>query len=171
MPANRLKLDFSIQTTDGRRDFVSQYVLQPQFQKNPLNESELETIANYILWGKEVFAKHLSSVAHAVAEKRFGNNITRWTNFCNWSKRIPTKHYYGSEELPKKLNEKYDLFFAGSDQIWNYHFSFRGFYNYFFSPTHQIYLLLIHLPNNTSKYKVQSNPLSVFLKPLTTHLY
>ena len=55
---------------------------------------------NYILWGKEVFAKHLSSVAHAVAEKRFGNNITRWTNFCNWSKRIPTKHYYGSEELP-----------------------------------------------------------------------
>ena len=53
MATNRLKLDFSIQTTDGRRDFVSQYVLQPQFQKNPLNENELETIANYILWGKD----------------------------------------------------------------------------------------------------------------------
>ena len=53
MPANRLKLDFSIQTTDGRRDFVDEYVTQPQFQKNPLNESELETIANYILWGKD----------------------------------------------------------------------------------------------------------------------
>ena len=53
MPANRLKLDFSIQTTDGRRDFVNEYVTQPQFQKSPLNESELEIIANYILWGKD----------------------------------------------------------------------------------------------------------------------
>lgn len=53
MAANRLKLDFSIQSTDGRRDFVSQYVLQPQFQKSPLTEDELETIANYILWGKD----------------------------------------------------------------------------------------------------------------------
>ena len=53
MAANRLKLDFSIQSTDGRRDFVNEYVQLPQFQKNPLNESELETIANYILWGKD----------------------------------------------------------------------------------------------------------------------
>lgn len=29
MPVNRLKLDFSIQTTDGRRDFVNEYVTQP----------------------------------------------------------------------------------------------------------------------------------------------
>lgn len=53
MATNRLKLDFSIQTTDGRRDFVNEYVTQPQFQRVPLNESELETIANYILWGKD----------------------------------------------------------------------------------------------------------------------
>ena len=53
MATNRLKLDFSIQSTDGRRDFVNEYVTQLQFQKIPLNESELETIANYILWGKD----------------------------------------------------------------------------------------------------------------------
>ena len=53
MAANRLKLDFSIQTTNGRRDFVNEYVTQPQFQKSPLSEDELETIANYILWGKD----------------------------------------------------------------------------------------------------------------------
>lgn len=29
MATNRLKLDFSIQTTDGRRDFVNEYVTQP----------------------------------------------------------------------------------------------------------------------------------------------
>ena len=53
MAANRLKLDFSIQTTDERRDFVNEYVIQPQFQKSPLTDDELETIANYILWGKD----------------------------------------------------------------------------------------------------------------------
>ena len=53
MAANRLNLDFSIQSTDGRRDFVNEYVTQPQFQKSPLTEDELETIANYILWGKD----------------------------------------------------------------------------------------------------------------------
>ena len=53
MPANRLKLDFSIQSTDGRRDFVNEYVIQPQFQRVPLTSDELETIANYILWGKD----------------------------------------------------------------------------------------------------------------------
>ena len=53
MAANRLKLDFSIQTTNGRRDFVNEYVSQPQFSKSPLTEDELETIANYILWGKD----------------------------------------------------------------------------------------------------------------------
>lgn len=51
--ANRLKLDFSIQSTDGRRDFVNEYVTQPQFQRIPLTSDELETIANYILWGKD----------------------------------------------------------------------------------------------------------------------
>ena len=29
MATNRLKLDFSIQSTDGRRDFVNEYVTQP----------------------------------------------------------------------------------------------------------------------------------------------
>ena len=51
--ANRLHLDFSIQSTDGRRDFVNEYVTQPQFQRIPLTSDELETIANYILWGKD----------------------------------------------------------------------------------------------------------------------
>lgn len=51
--ANRLKLDFSLNTTDERRDFVDEYVAQPDFEKRPLTEEELETIANYILWGKD----------------------------------------------------------------------------------------------------------------------
>lgn len=51
--ANRLKLNFSLNTTDERRDFVNKYIYQPEFEKRPLTEDELETIANYILWGKD----------------------------------------------------------------------------------------------------------------------
>lgn len=51
--ANRLHLDFSISSTSDRKDFVDQYVQRPEFISKPLTEDELETIANYILWGKD----------------------------------------------------------------------------------------------------------------------
>ena len=51
--ANRLHLDFSISSTSDRKDFVDEYVQRPEFIRNPLTEDELETIANYILWGKD----------------------------------------------------------------------------------------------------------------------
>ena len=51
--ANRLHLDFSIPGTHERKDFVDEYVQRPEFIRAPLTEDELETIANYILWGKD----------------------------------------------------------------------------------------------------------------------
>lgn len=51
--ANRLHLDFSINGTGERKDFVDQYIQRPEFILKPLTEEELETIANYILWGKD----------------------------------------------------------------------------------------------------------------------
>ena len=51
--ANRLHLDFSISGTSERKDFVDEYVQRPEFIRAPLTEDELETIANYILWGKD----------------------------------------------------------------------------------------------------------------------
>ena len=51
--ANRLHLDFSISGTIERKDFVDQYVQRPEFILKPLTDDELETIANYILWGKD----------------------------------------------------------------------------------------------------------------------
>ena len=53
MAQNRLHLDFSISSTSERKDFVDQYVQRPEFISKPLTEDELETIANYILWGKD----------------------------------------------------------------------------------------------------------------------
>ena len=52
MAYNRLKLDFSLEFIDERTDFVNNYVTQEQFKIKPLTEEELETISNYVLWGK-----------------------------------------------------------------------------------------------------------------------
>lgn len=61
-----------------------------------------------------------------VVEKRFPPRVNRWVNFVNWSRRIPTKHYYNSFDLPEELGDRYDILFAGSDQIWNYSFPLIG---------------------------------------------
>ena len=53
MAQNRLHLDFSINGTVDRKDFVDQYIQRPEFILKPLTPEELETIANYILWGKD----------------------------------------------------------------------------------------------------------------------
>lgn len=46
---NRLKLNFSLETAKEREEFVNNYILTIP---NP-TEKELETIANYILFGKD----------------------------------------------------------------------------------------------------------------------
>ena len=51
--ANRLQLDFGIVESQERKKFVDEYITQPQFLKKPPTEDELETMANYILWGKD----------------------------------------------------------------------------------------------------------------------
>lgn len=51
--ANRLQLDFKLVTTDERAAFLNEYLQQPQFVKRPPTEDELETMGNYLLWGKD----------------------------------------------------------------------------------------------------------------------
>lgn len=51
--ANRLKLDFSLNTNEERRDFLENYLAQEQFIQRPPTADELETMGNYLLWGKD----------------------------------------------------------------------------------------------------------------------
>ena len=51
--ANRLQLDFKLTTTDERADFLNEYLQRPEFMKRPPTEDELETMGNYLLWGKD----------------------------------------------------------------------------------------------------------------------
>lgn len=66
MANNRLKLDFSIEFIDDRVNFVQNYVNQEQFHISPLTDSELETISNYVLWGK-----HREDGKNSVQRKEF----------------------------------------------------------------------------------------------------
>lgn len=85
---------------------------------------------HYLTWVKERIAR-AACMFPEWAERRFGANITRWNNFIKWNKHIPTKVYYHCDHLPSTLQNAFDFFVAGSDQIWNYHFAAAQFYDYF----------------------------------------
>lgn len=51
---NRLNLDFSLETIEERNSFIKDYIYDFNLtHKNPLTKSELETCADYVLWGKD----------------------------------------------------------------------------------------------------------------------
>lgn len=49
---NRLKLDFSLNTSEERNNFLTTYLASDQFTTKPPTDDELEMMANYVLWGK-----------------------------------------------------------------------------------------------------------------------
>lgn len=50
---NRLKLDWSLSSHEERTAFLNRYINDDKFSKIPLTNDELETMANYLLWGKD----------------------------------------------------------------------------------------------------------------------
>ena len=50
MSQNRLNLDFSLQTREERTQYVQNFLAQ--YSRLKFSETELETLSNYILWGK-----------------------------------------------------------------------------------------------------------------------
>lgn len=52
MAKNRLQLDFSIEEATRRRDFLNEYLERDEFKQKPPTEQELETLAKYLLYGK-----------------------------------------------------------------------------------------------------------------------
>ena len=91
---------------------------------------------NYIAWLKERIAG-VSCRVPTWAEKRFGNQITRWENFRKWNKLIPSKTFYECAMIPEEIEKGFDYFIAGSDQIWNYNFSAEHFDDYFLKFTNK----------------------------------
>ena len=55
---NRLHLNFALTTTEERRAFLTEYLQHEQFVSRPPTDQELETMANYLLWGKDANGKN-----------------------------------------------------------------------------------------------------------------
>ena len=53
---NRLKLDFTLNSTIERTSFLKDYL--QNFKDSPLTPEEIETCSNYILWGKDKDGKN-----------------------------------------------------------------------------------------------------------------
>ena len=68
---NRLHLDFALSTSEERTNFIKQYLALPQFQSYPPTNDELETIANYILWGKNDSGKNFVEEGLGELETRY----------------------------------------------------------------------------------------------------
>lgn len=77
---NRLKLDFSIPTSAKRKEFLDTYLEEETFKKTPLTEKELETLGNYLLWGKDD-----TNGKNAIQKKEVLDPSTRKT----WKKSEP----------------------------------------------------------------------------------
>lgn len=69
---NRLKLDFHIDTAAERKDFLKGYLAQEEFIKKPLTEEEMETCANYILWGKDDDGKNCVQKKEIEIKTKYG---------------------------------------------------------------------------------------------------
>lgn len=68
MPKNRLKLNFELESAEDRTQFINDYLPTLDFS---LSEHELDTISNYILWGKD--AKGRNSQQNGEVE------LKKWT--------------------------------------------------------------------------------------------
>ena len=117
------------------QNYAVSHVLRRKFDCNAVSLAAYREKAfyngHYISWLKDQIAQKIC-IFPKLAEKRFGPNVTRSTNFRSWSrKHIPTRNFYSSACLPDSVNDEYDLFFAGSDQIWNYRFPGTKYDDYF----------------------------------------
>ena len=117
------------------QNYALSHVLRKKFGCDAVSLASYQEKAfyngHYVSWVKDHIAQ-MSCLFPSFAEKRFGPNMTRSTNFRRWSRKyIPTRNFYECSALSESLNREFDMFFAGSDQIWNYHFSSGRFDDYF----------------------------------------
>lgn len=89
--ANRLQLDFKLTTTDERTAFLEEYLRRPEFIKRPPTNEELETMGNYLLWGKDPIT--------GLNAKQTGL-IDLETKHGTWDKNTNTESLEGLMESP-----------------------------------------------------------------------
>lgn len=133
---NRLHLDFALQSAKERTDFVNNYLKQAQFLNYPPNADELETIANYILWGKNEKGENFVQEGLGELETRFKTwapdtvesldallenpNFNESTLYEVRTKKTRTPKFDRNEALthcPPQMRPQFELLFAQIDEL------------------------------------------------------
>ena len=89
--ANRLHLDFKLVTSEERTNFLNEYLQRPEFLNRPPTDEELETMSNYLLWGK-------NPKTGLNAKQEEGIDIE--TKHATWSKKTEMESLEGLMEQP-----------------------------------------------------------------------
>ena len=99
MAQNRLKLDFSLETAEERKHFIDRYIEQFNDENgvSTLTTSELETIANYLLWGKDKSGKPLGAETQLETKWTKTNDIESLDSLLE-STTFTDLHIYGLNE-------------------------------------------------------------------------
>lgn len=66
-----------------------------------------------------------------MAAKRFGVGAVRYSKINKWNKQIPSRVFLETKEIPHTIDNEFDYFVSGSDQIWNHTFSASRFHDFF----------------------------------------
>lgn len=136
---NRLNLDFTLQTTDERSNFIQNYVSQEW--DPPLTSDELSTIADYLLWGKDPktglnarqtkkiimttkhgtwdHTKQFDSLEELQSEAGFDEGSVR-DAYNSTPYRIPKQTFSREEaltEAPSELRQQFIDLFAAIDEL------------------------------------------------------
>lgn len=91
MTRQRLKLDWTLETAHERKNFLDTYLDSPIFKITPPSPSELELMANYVLWGR-TFSGSNESIG---SDLDLPSRNPRWNN---------TKPLDSLDELSERLD-------------------------------------------------------------------
>lgn len=113
MATNRLNLDFSLNTNIERSEFLEKYLQREEFIKRPPTEDEMETMANYVLWGKDpITGKNVVQTKEIQIETRNGtwdrgNDVESLDAMMESPTFNEAQLQPQTEAMPKKVRETF----------------------------------------------------------------
>lgn len=94
MSCNRLKLDWSLDTSNERANFINEYAATLNFVPN---DEECEMMGNYILWGRDPDGQNLEQKGFVQLERRNSTWSTTQTNVGSLDELLETPTFNESE--------------------------------------------------------------------------
>lgn len=115
MSCNRLRLNWTLDTSEERAQFIQQYITQLSFSPN---EEELEMMGNYILWGRDPDGQNTEQKGFVQLERRNTAWVAPAANISSLDELLETPTFAESElkrpedpiyKFPKEIFSRSDV--------------------------------------------------------------